>query len=337
MSIDSVVAGRSARAARTLRTQLLMAGAAVGALGALALSWAFSWHISPEEQKAAAAAEAKRVAFHSPAGSCLSWTQPDAGDARTVPCTQPHLFEVTGVVDISDQYPPGVPSPDLTLWRQIAEERCGEIGEAYLGKPLDPYGKLTLGVLRPPEEEWVEGDRQLRCGLQWAGPGGGLQTLDAPAAEVDQSNVWEPGTCLALVGKTVGDPVSCAGPHSYEIVATIDLAEEFTEGYPSQDKQMAWLDLRCNEAVEEYSGGMDLAEQELILGWDVREQESWDAGSTKVNCKVGATLPDDSGLAVVHGSIRKQPESAESSAPESESSDPSTDAATSAERSGSGG
>ena len=38
-----------------------------------------------------------------------------------------------------------------------------------------------------------------------------------------------------------------------------------------------------------------------------REQESWDAGSTLVNCKVAAKLPDGSGLAPVTGSLKVAP------------------------------
>ncbi|GAB3489659.1 septum formation family protein [Amycolatopsis cihanbeyliensis] len=304
---------RFRRSGRTLRTQLLMVGAAIGAIGALSLSWAFSWGMNSVDAEVAQRLAAKEEAFHSPPGSCLNWTRPDASDAHKVPCEQAHLFEVIGVVDISDQYPPGAPSPDLRLWRQIAEERCGESAQTYLNKPLDPYGKLTLGVLRPPEQQWADGARELRCGLQWAGPGGSLQQLTGPAVEQDQSDVWPVGTCLGLSGKTVGDPVDCAAPHSYEIVAVLDLKDEFADGYPSQEDQKAWLDLECNKAVDEYSGGKNLDEQGLLLGWDLREQESWDAGSTKVNCKVGATLEDGSGLAPVRGSVKPTEQPAEPS------------------------
>lgn len=306
----------------TLRTQLLMAGAAVGAIVALALSWVFSWQVEQKDPVLVAQEQAREQAFVSPPGSCLTWTKPDAADAKTVSCAQPHLFEVVGVVDISAQYPRGAPTPDLTTWRKIAQEHCAEPAKKYLGTPLDPFGKLTVGMLRPPEQEWAEGDRKLRCGVQWAGPGGELQTLTGPAAEEDQSMVWEPGKCLALMGKTVGDPVDCTGPHSYEIIATLDLTDRFDDGYPSESDQNTWLDVECNKAADEYTGGADLAEQGLIVGWDVREQESWSVGSTKVNCKVGATLEDGSGLAVVKGSVKKAEEPSETTSPPAESSSP---------------
>jgi hypothetical protein len=321
----------------TLRTQVLMAGAAIGAIVALALSWLFSSPLEQKDPVLVAQEQAREQAFHAPAGSCLTWSKPDAADAKAVPCAQPHMFEVVGVVDISAQYPKGAPSPDLKLWRQIAQEHCAEPAEKYLGTPLDPFGKLTVGLLRPPEQKWAEGDRQLRCGVQWAGPGGELQPLTGPAAEQDQSLVWEPGTCLALQGKTVGDPVDCAGPHSYEIIATLDLTDRFDDGYPSESSQQTWLDVECNKAADEYTGDADLAEQGLILGWDVREQESWNVGSTKVNCKVGAALEDGSGLAVVKGSVKKAAESSETSAPAESSSPAESSAAEKSEASGESG
>lgn len=248
--------------------------------------------------------DAARTAFHSPPGSCLTWDAPDAGDASVVPCTERHLFEVTSVVTIADMYPPDAPSPDLPLWRQIAQERCRDGAVAHLGKPLDPYGKLSLGVLRPTEEQWDDGDRELRCGLQWAGPGGGLQRVTGPAAEQEQSDVWPDGTCLALTGKSVGDPIDCAKPHSYEVVAQVDLGEKFPDEFPPREEQQEFLDTECARLAGEYTGGRDLVKDGLTLTWDLREEASWEAGSKLVNCSVGAKLEDGSGLAPVTGSLK---------------------------------
>jgi hypothetical protein len=224
-----------------------------------------------------------------------------------VECALPHLFEVTSEADLTTEYPEGAPVPSLEIWQQISQARCGEAVKAYLGRTLDPYGRLTVSLLRPTAAQWGNGDRQLRCGLQWAGPGGGLQPTVGPAAEQQQSLVWEPGTCLGLNGKSVGDPVDCGRPHSYEIITKLDLKSKFTGGYPSQDQQKAWLDTECAKAAGEYTNGADLSAKNLILSWDLREQESWDAGSTLVNCKVAAKLPDGSGLAAVTGSLKVAP------------------------------
>lgn len=287
-----------------LRAWLLIVGVFVGALVAMSASWAFSWGVlapTPEEQQAAAK-EARQKAFTSPPGSCLTWTEPDASDVRKVPCTQQHLFEVVGVADISDKYGPKAKTPDAETWRSLTETQCGEIARKYLGKPLDPYGKLSLGVLRPDPKQWAKGQRKLHCGLQWLGPGGGPQELIGLAADVNQSDVWPPGTCLALQNKTVGDPVPCAKKHAAEIIGLIDLKTRF-DSYVSEEDQYAWLDRKCNGLATQYASGSKWKEQGLQLTWDTRKKVSWDAGSTQVNCWVGAKLKDNSGLAPVTGSI----------------------------------
>lgn len=297
-----------------LRTRVLMGGAFFGALAAMALSWTFSWvPETPEmvlqrqaEEKAEQIAKAREEAFRAPPGSCLNWTDPEASDVHRVSCDEEHFFEVVGLADLPPEYGPDAPLPDDETWHELTEQHCVELAEDYLDKPLDPEGKLTIGILRPDERQWSQGERTLHCGLQWVGPGGGLQVLTEPAKEIDQSNVWEPGTCLGLVDKSVGDPVPCDEQHSYEIVAVVDLSDEF-DSYPSREEQSEWLDPTCAELVEEYTGGKkveDLSEEGLILGWDTRSKESWKAGSTLVNCKVGAVLEDDTGLAPVQGSVK---------------------------------
>lgn len=306
----------------TLRTRLVMVGVFVGAIAALSLNVAFSWggglagggrvEESPEAQ----------AAFHSSPGSCLSWSQPDASDIHIVSCDQPHLYEVTGVVNIADRFAPGAPSPTVDQWRDLAMERCTDGAQAYLGKPLDPFGKFTVSALRPSNTEWADGDREMRCVLQWAAPGGALQPIKGKAADQSQSPVWDPGTCLALVDKTVGNPIDCAQPHAYEIVATVDLRKHFTGGYPNHNDQATWLDTECNDDLQSYAKDVDLDAQKLILTWDTVEQESWDAGSTLVNCKVGAKLPDNSGLRAITGSIRKPAQGAPPASPSSSSTAP---------------
>ncbi|HJQ45140.1 MAG TPA: septum formation family protein [Amycolatopsis sp.] len=287
-----------------------MTGVFLGAVLALSLSVAFSWGGGAAGGGKVDESPEARAAFHAGPGSCITWAQPDASDIRLVPCAQAHLYEVTGVANVADKYPAGSPAPTVDQWRDIAMERCGGGAMQYLGKPLDPYGKFTISALRPGSSQWAGGDRDIRCVLQWAAPGGALQPVKGTVASQSQAAVWDPGTCLGLQDKTVGNPIDCAQPHAYEIVATVDVKTHFTSGYPSQKDQGGWLDTECNKDVQSYAGGVNLDDQKLILTWDTREQESWDAGSTLVNCKVGAKLADNSGLAPVTGSIRQQAQDA---------------------------
>lgn len=294
------------------RTRLLMTGAFVGALLVLALSVMFSWPATVNSPIATSDPEAERarMAFDSPTGSCLTWTKLDSSDMRKIACEKPHLFEVIGVLSIAKQYPEGRPPPDRQTWRQITQQKCSERAKTYLGKPLDPHGKYTVNSLRPSDEQWEEGDRKLRCGLQRVTPGGALQPLSGPAAKHDQSDTYEPGTCLGLVRGTVGDPVDCSKAHAYEIVGTIDLGKEFTDGYPAEKDQQTYLDKTCSEEVDKYSGGKDIQKNGLVLTWDTRQKASWEAGSKKVNCKIAAEPKNKTSLSPVTGTIRKSPPSA---------------------------
>jgi hypothetical protein len=290
---------------RTLSTRLLMAGGFVGAALVLTLSMVFSWPVKVTANAGDQAAENLAAAFAAPAGSCLTWL-PDGSDMRTIPCESPHLFEVTGDVDIAAEYNSSAPSPSDEAWREIAKKRCAEGATAYLGGKLDPFGKYSVGALKPSDEQWGDGDRKLRCGLQRAAPSGkALVPTTNTAKNQNQSDVYDPGTCLALVDKSFGDPIECTKAHAYEIVGVIDLSQTFKEGgYPLEEQQQTAMLDQCPKLASEYSGGLNLADKKLTLTWDTRKQESWDAGSHLAVCKVGAPLPDNSGLAPVTGSIK---------------------------------
>lgn len=282
-----------------------MVGGFVGALLVLTLSMVFSWPVKVSVSAGDQAAENLAAAFSAPPGSCLTW-QPDGSDMRQSPCESPHLFEVTGDVDIAGEYNSSAPSPSEEAWREIAKKRCTEGAAAYLGGKLDPFGKYSVGALKPSDEQWRDGDRKLRCGLQRAAPSGkALVPTSGSAKNQNQSDVYDPGTCLALVDKTFGDPTDCVNAHAYEIVGVIDLAQTFKDGsYPVEEQQQTAMLDQCPKVATEYTGGLDLEEKKLKLTWDTRKQESWDAGSRLAVCKVGAPLPDNSGLAPVIGPIK---------------------------------
>nr|WP_232328031.1 septum formation family protein [Kibdelosporangium sp. MJ126-NF4] len=287
-----------------MSTRLVMAGAFVGALLVLTMSMVFKWPGAGRSSASDNTAANLAAAFEAPAGSCLTW-KPDGSDMKPIDCEQPHLFEVTGDVDISGEYNASAPTPNEDAWREIAKQKCTTGATTYLGGKLDPFGKYSVGALKPSEEQWRDGDRKLRCGLQRAAPSGkALVATTKSAKNQDQSDVYDPGTCLALVDKNVGDPVPCDKEHAYEIVGVIDLSVTFKDAYPSEEQQQTALLDQCPKLAGEYSGNLNLADKKLLLTWDTRKQESWDAGSHRAVCKVGAPLEDKSGLAPISGSIK---------------------------------
>ncbi len=233
-------------------------------------------------------------------GTCLNWARADAADTAVVDCTEPHLFEQAGTVTLADQ----ATVPDDGQWRQLVKERCTPVVTAYLGDKFDRTGRYRVGALKPSAVKWEQGDRGLRCGLQSASRSGALYPTTGRVAESDQSPVHERGTCLAIDGKTVGDPVDCAGPHAVETVGVVDLVEKFPDAFPAVGDQDAFLQTECGKIANEYAGGEKvIADKKLTVYWDNLTEESWKAGTHKVNCNLAALLPDRSGFAPVTGPV----------------------------------
>ena len=233
-------------------------------------------------------------------GTCLSWTSPDAADTAVVDCGQPHLFEQAGPVALTDQ----VALPDDRQWRQLVNDRCTPVVLTYLNGKFDPVGRFRVGALKPSQEMWADGDRELRCGLQSASRSGAMFPTVGRVADSDQSPVQEPGTCLGIDGRTVGDPVACAGPHAVETVGIVDLGARFPGAFPQVGDQDGFLQPECTRVAGGYAGGDDvIAAKKLTVYWDNITEESWNAGTRKVNCNLAALLPDRSGFAPVTGSV----------------------------------
>lgn len=271
---------------RARNTRLMMAGAFAGALIVLALSTVFSWSVSGEQSTT-------EKAFAAPKGACLTWNTPDARDIAQVPCTAEHEFEVIGAVNVPAARGETPPQPTQPEWQRLTQQRCTPEAERYLGGRLDPAGKFSVGALTPTRDQWADGERTMRCGLQHAGTSGAPLAVTGSAKDTDQSDVHEPGTCLGITPESsVGDPVECSQQHAYEIVGNVDLAEEFGEGYPPEDQQSEKLPALCNRELKEYYGRAKLPDG-LVITWDTREKASWDAGSTRVDCKVAGELSGD--------------------------------------------
>lgn len=237
-------------------------------------------------------------------GACLVWTAVDASDAERVACRKPHLFEVTGQLDLSRRFGDDARFPSNEQWRSLVAARCTEVTEDYLEGRFDPFGRFSVGAIKPSEGSWRRGDRELRCGLQVVGRSGALYPSTGAAASQDQSDVHEPGTCLGNDGLGIGDPVDCAQPHAVEVVGLVDLSEEFPDGVPKEGEQDQVLEEKCIELAAEYAGGPDVVgEQGLTVFWETLRPQSWKAGSRRVNCRLGAFLPDRSGFAPVTGSV----------------------------------
>ncbi|MFB9427755.1 septum formation family protein [Streptoalloteichus tenebrarius] len=292
---------------RTTNTRRVMIGAFVGAVLTITVTSVLSWDRitagGTAQRAQAAQASARAKAFAAPPGSCLQWTKADRSDIHQVACTEEHLFEMVGVADVSGVFGKDAPFPPPEQRQQLQQERCTPVANQYLSGKLDPHGRFKVSSLTS-EQEWRNGDRTMRCGLQVPTASGALYPVFGPVAKLDQSDVYDTGICLGINGRNIGDPVTCDRPHSYEIIGTVDLGAQFPKEFPDFRRQDEALANACAAMAGQYAPGQDMKKKGLEIAWDNRSQESWNVGSRKVNCKVGAPLPDSSGLAPVTGSAR---------------------------------
>jgi Septum formation len=299
---DEPVAPTGQRARRC--TRLIAAGAVLGALVALVV---VGTQVAPSPLLAVGmglnptpSPQPLRAAPH----TCLTWQKPDASDAQAVNCSQPHLFEVTGTLELLD-FDAQAPFPDAAQWQQLVAERCTERTTQALANRFDPFGRFTVGAIKPSEAGWASRDRTLRCGVQATGRTGTLFSTAGSVLAQDQSDVHPPGTCLGNDGKSVGDPVDCEKAHAVEVVGVVDLKGPFSAQYPDEAAQDKFLNTECTRLAKDFAGGPAVVENKgLTLFWETLRIESWQAGSARVDCRLGAFLPDRSGFAPVTGSVK---------------------------------
>jgi Septum formation len=305
-----------ARQRRSRSFRLVAGGAVLGALVALVAAAAPTRSgtlltVIVPDPAGTTSAQPLRAPVH----TCLTWQAPDAADAKAVNCAQPHLFEVTGTVDLDD-FDDQAPFPDQERWEQLVTERCTQRTTQALADRFDPFGRFTVGAIKPSEAGWLGGDRTLRCGVQTAGRTGTLFPTAGSVLEQDQSDVHPAGVCLGNDGKALGDPVDCAASHAVELVGVVDLKGSFPDGYPDEAAQDRVLNTECTRLAKEFAGGPEVAANKgLTLFWATLRAESWQAGSTRVDCRLGAFLPDRSGFAPITGSVKGEVKVGKEAAP----------------------
>lgn len=309
----------------------MMISAACGAAVILVVSMVTNWSepgggvVAGARGTGSSTTTAPPPVFEAKSGTCLNWTESNATDARQLNCSDPHLFEVTGTVELGPELGPNAPYPTTEQWMQIKQQRCTEVAVRYLKGDFDEEGRFIVGAFPPPQESWANGDRTLHCGLQRPGPAGELLRFSGSVRDLDQSDVYDIGTCLGISGAAMSGPTSCAEPHSVEVTGIVDLGKEFSAGYPPSAKQDPFLATKCNELTAKYAGSPTAAkDKKLTVYWDTLSKQSWEAGSRKVDCKVSALLPDDAGFAPVTGSIAGQVQIGTEPAPTDSSAAPTT-------------
>lgn len=247
------------------------------------------------------------------AGDCLDWPENDLDAATVVSCADEHKFEVAGPVDMKmfpgAEYGPDAPPPSTARIEQITQEQCESSVRRYLGAKFDPHSKFVASMLWAGERAWRQhGERRMLCGLQLPGVGGQQIAFTGKVADIDQSKVWPPGTCLGIDPATNQPndvPVDCAAPHTKEVTGTVNLAERFPDALPPEPEQDAFIKETCTRLTDAYLAPVQLRDTTLTLTYATVSLPSWSAGSREVACSLGATL-GNGGWAALINSARGQ-------------------------------
>jgi hypothetical protein len=188
-------------------------------------------------------------------------------------------------------------------------EPCQLAAREYLGNRYDPSSRFTISVIWPGDAIGTPAsERNLLCGLQLLGPGGRAVPFKGKIAEVDQSRVWPPGTCIGIdeaTHRSTDVPADCSSPHALEVAGAANLAERFPEGFPAEPDQLAFLADVCTRTADAYLAPMTLQGVDMAVHYDTVSPASWAAGSRQVSCSIGT--PADGGWASKVGSTRVQP------------------------------
>jgi predicted heme/steroid binding protein len=232
-------------------------------------------------------------------GDCLNWPNKSPDQASIVDCKNDHRFEVAAAIDMrtfpGSEYGPNAAPPTASRVQQISQEQCTAAVKRYLGTKYDPNSKFAIGMLWSGEKAWAQtGAREMLCGLQL--PGGGQeeqQVFKGKVTDLDQSKVWQAGTCLGIDSATnqpTDIPIDCAGPHAMEVSGAVNVAEKFPGGLPSDSDQDTYIKDSCTHMTDAYLAPVELRATTLTLIYSTISLPSWTAGSHQVACSIGATL-----------------------------------------------
>jgi hypothetical protein len=221
------------------------------------------------------------------AGQCVTWSQDDDRDTRptrVVPCDQPHLIEMTHRAR-ADGF--GAAYPGNAVLDEYVTDRCEPFLREQLATHWDPDGRFYPGAVMPSRESWLDGDRDIWCGIQartsWFASSGRLDEWTGVAEHQDQSLLIAAGTCVAEVDGT-SRAVDCHTPHVYEVTGVATVAPTVTR-YPvdSVQWQRAVGD-QCARLGTVYLGHPP--KRPIASGWLQISAKSWDAGRRVAECMV---------------------------------------------------
>lgn len=232
-------------------------------------------------------------------GHCYRWdATTDFAHVDDVTCDGPHLFEAVAdqAITIVAEFPLGASYPPEDQWDEIDKRYCQQPVEKFLGYPVDPYGRFSVGAIRPTQDGWQTADRDVHCGLYGHTPGtppstGQDDLFSGKVEGADQSWVYPVGTCLfSSPGSDQDDTVvPCTEPHQYVAVGNPRLSDTPDGTPPSAASFNQQAEQRCRAVARGALGASFQETSTVRLGWYVIRPESWRAGTRAFTCTVNYT------------------------------------------------
>jgi len=111
-----------------------------------------------------------------PAGTCLG-IDPATNQPTDIPvdCAAPHAMEVTGIINLAESFPDGLP-PEQDQ-DSFIKDTCNKMTDAYLAPVQLRDTTLTLIYSTVSLPSWIAGSRQITCSIGATLGNGGWATL----------------------------------------------------------------------------------------------------------------------------------------------------------------
>jgi hypothetical protein len=240
-------------------------------------------------------------------GDCVKWDQDIATpqrDVRTVNCEAMHLYEMVGATVVPKPWTEG-PFPKDQESDRMIKSACQGLAEKYFGGPIDPFGFVEVTAISPSEQGWLQGYRDVFCGLargvidradfNAVSKGLDVETVGSMRTS-DQRFPWKIGDCL--VKETWTYRVPCDELHTYEFVGWGELQTNAV--------QPAAHDPIASDLCATLADGYQPDTPPSVNVWNQRiEPASWAVGVRSFACYLGSadTGPDGQPVSLV-GSVR---------------------------------
>lgn len=211
-------------------------------------------------------------------GTCFL-PDPSGGDAFEVRCDEPHTIEIYAIVNL----PGGEGAPFQGLDAAIA--LCNEDFIRITGVGLGLATVYGRSVLRPSEETWADGERDVTCYVEYPEEVS-LSMVDVnPVRSFGRVSVYgfEVGDCFIDFdeGETTFDPVSCDEPHDAEVFIDFEYPEGAYPGDEAIDQRSE--ELCFGQPFEDFVG-RDYPSSSVFALRSTPNADTWAVGDRTINC-----------------------------------------------------